>query len=119
MCSLVAHSITQQLQIASPRRDGTLRDPVSNLVVRHGDDLYIRSWRGRTGAWFRGAQNSHEGHISAGGVDKDVRFVEADDGVNDAIDAAYSTTYHRYADSYVTHMIRPEARATTIKLIPR
>jgi len=42
-----------------------------------------------------------------------------DEGVNDAIDAAYRTKYHRYADSYVTHMIRPEARATTIKLIPR
>ena len=42
-----------------------------------------------------------------------------DEGVKDAIDAAYCTKYHRYADSYVTHMIRPEARATTIKLIPR
>jgi len=42
-----------------------------------------------------------------------------DEGVNDAIDAAYRTKYHRYADSYVTPMIRPEARATTIKLIPR
>ncbi|HZC84228.1 MAG TPA: DUF2255 family protein [Rubrobacter sp.] len=42
-----------------------------------------------------------------------------DEGVNDAIDVAYRTKYHRYADSYVTHMIRPEARSTTIKLIPR
>ncbi len=47
------------------RPDGTLRRPVTIRVVRHGDDLYVRSWRGRTGAWFRGAQDGREGHISA------------------------------------------------------
>jgi len=70
-------------------------------------------------AWFRDAQESHEGNISAGGVAKYVRFVEASDSVNDAIDAAYRTKYHRCADSYVTHMVRPEARATTIKRLSR
>ena len=43
-------------------------------VVRHGDDLYVRSRRGRTSTWFRGVQDRHEGHISADGVDKDVRL---------------------------------------------
>lgn len=43
-------------------------------VVRHGDDLYVRSYRGRSGSWFRGTQVRHEGHIQAGGVDKDVMF---------------------------------------------
>ncbi|HEX6507431.1 MAG TPA: DUF2255 family protein [Chloroflexota bacterium] len=107
-----------ELQLASRRRDGTLRDPVTIWVVRHGDDLYVRSWRGRTSTWFRRAQDQHEGQISAGGVDKDVSFVE-DDSVNDAIDAAYRTKYHRYAASYVDPMIGPEARASTIKLVPR
>jgi hypothetical protein len=107
-----------ELQLASLRRDGTLRNTVTIWVVRHGDDLYVRTWRGRTSAWFRGVQDRHEGHIRAGGVDKDVVFVEADD-VNDEIDAAYRTKYHRYSDSYVTPMIRPEARATTLKLVPR
>jgi hypothetical protein len=57
--------------------------------------------------------------VNAGGVDKDVLFAEADDDLNDAIDAAYRTKYLRYSDSYVTPMLRPEARATTIKLVPR
>jgi hypothetical protein len=109
----------EELQLASLRRDGTLRNPVTIWVVRHGDDLYVRSWRGRTSTWFRGVQDRHEGHIHAGGVDKDVVFVDADDDVNDEIDAAYRTKYHRYSDSYVTPMIRLEARATTIKLVPR
>ena len=68
----------EELQIASLRRDGTLRKPVTIWVIRLGDDLYVRSVNGRTSAWFRGAQVRHEGHIQAGGVDKDVTFVEAD-----------------------------------------
>jgi hypothetical protein len=110
----------EELQIASLRRDGTLRNPVTIWVVRHGDDLYARSWRGRTSRWFRGVQDRHEGHIRAGDVDKDVAFIAAADAadVNDAIDAAYRAKYRRYADSYVLPMIGPDARATTIKLVP-
>ena len=74
---------------------------------------------GDAGAWFRGVQDRREGHVRAGGVDKDVAFVEADDDINDAIDAAYRAKYHRYSDSYVGPMVRPEARATTIRLVPR
>ena len=79
----------EELQIASLRGDGTLRKPVTIWVVRHGDDLYVRSVNGRSAAWFRGTQVRHEGHIQAGGVDKDVTFVEADPDINDQIDAAY------------------------------
>jgi hypothetical protein len=108
-----------ELQIAPVRRDGTLRTPVTVWVVRLGDDLYVRSWRGRGGAWFRAAQASHEGRIRAGGVEKDVTFVEeTDPGINDQIDAAYQAKYRRYS-SYVPPMISPQARATTIKLVPR
>ena len=108
-----------ELQIASARRDGSLRKPVTIWVVRHGDDLYVRSWRGRTATWSRGAQDRHDGHIRAGGVDQDICFVAADDDRNDAIDAAYRAMYGRYADRYVLPMIGPDARAATIKLVPR
>jgi len=91
---------------------------VTIWVVRHGDDLYVRSWRGRGSTWFRGAQDRHEGHIRAGGVEKDVVFVEVDD-LNDEIDAAYRAKYDRYGANYVDPMIGPEASAATIKLVPR
>jgi hypothetical protein len=109
----------EELKIASRRRDGTLRKPVTIWVVRHADDLYVRSAYGRTSAWFRGTQDRREGHIEAGGVDRDVRFVEADGDVNDAINAAYRTKYRRYPATYVDHVVSPEARSTTIKLVPR
>jgi len=41
---------SEELEIASLRRDGTLRKPVTIWVVRHGGDLYVRSVNGRNGA---------------------------------------------------------------------
>ena len=109
----------EEVKIASLRRDGTLRKPVIIWVVRVGDDLYVRSVNGRTSAWFRGVQTLHEGHIRAGGVDKDVTFVdEQDSNINDQIDTAYTTKYRRY-DSIAKSMTTPAVRAATIKLVPR
>jgi hypothetical protein len=109
----------EELQIASIRQDGTLRKPVTIWVVRLGDDLYVRSVKGRTGAWFCGTQVRHEGHIRAGGVDKDVTFVEeAAPDINDQIDAAYRIKYRRYAASIISTIVSPEARSATIKLVP-
>jgi hypothetical protein len=109
----------EELEIASLRRDGTLRKPVTIWVVRLGDDLYVRSVNGRTSTWFRGTQERHEGHIQAGGVAKDVTFVDADPDINDQIDAAYRTKYRRYAASIISTTVSPEARSATIKLVPR
>ena len=107
-----------ELDLASVRRDGTLRNPVTIWVVRHGDDLYVRSVNGRAGAWFRGAQDRHEARIHARDVEKDVLLVETDD-VNDEIDAAYRAKYRRYAARIVDTVVTPEARAATLKLVPR
>ena len=109
----------EELQIASLRSDGTLRKPVTIWVVRNGDDIYVGSVNGRTAAWFRGTLVRHEGHIQAGGIDKDVTFVEevAPD-INEQIDVAYRTKYRRYAASIISHIVSPEARSATIKLVP-
>ena len=108
----------EELELASVRRDGTVRNPVTIWVVRHGDDLYIRSVNGRKSSWFCGAQLLHEGHVHAGSVAKGVRLIETDN-MNDEIDAAYRTKYHRYATSIVDGIVSPEARAATLKLVPR
>jgi hypothetical protein len=109
----------QELQLASVRDDGTLGKPVIIWVVHLGDDLYVRSVNGRSGSWFRGMQARHEGHLRAGGVDKDVTFVEDDDPIlNEQIDAAYRAKYRNYP-SAVDHINSPAARAATIKLVPR
>jgi hypothetical protein len=107
----------EELEIAPLRRDDTLRNFVTIWVVRVGNDLYVRSYRGRGGSWFRATQVRHAGHIRAGGVEKDVTFVgETDPDINDQVDAVYRAKYGRYPQ-YVAPMVTAEARATTIKLV--
>ena len=109
----------EELQIASVRRDGTLGKPVTVWVVRLGDDLYVRSVRGRDAHWFRGAQEKHEGWIRAGGVEQDVTFVDAGHDIDAEVDAAYRAKYRRYAGNILNSVLTPGARSTTIKLVPR
>ena len=108
-----------ELQIAAVRADGTLRKPVIIWVVRLGDELYVRSVNGRTSAWFRGVQERHAGHIRAGGVAKDVTFVEEPDAaLNDRLDELYHKKYSRYPSS-VEHINSAAARTAAIRLMPR
>jgi hypothetical protein len=109
----------EEVQIAPLGRDGRLGKPVTVWVARDRDDLYVRSVRGRKGHWFRGTQEKHEGRIRAGGVQRDVTFVDADHDLDEAVDAAYRTKYRRYAGSILDSVLTPEARSTTIKLTPR
>ena len=109
----------EELQLASMRRDDTLRKPVTMWVVRHGDRLYVRSVKGTTGAWFRGTQTRRRGRIQAGVVEKEVKFVfDTDEEVNVQIDAAYREKYRRYPDSIVNSVLTPAARSSTIELVP-
>jgi len=109
----------EEVRIASVRPDGTLRKPVTVWVVRHGDDLYVRSVGGRGGHWFRGTQERHEGRIRAGAVQQDVTFVDAARDIDDEIDTAYRAKYRRYAGSILNSVLTPEARLSTTKIEPR
>ena len=116
---LVKIGAAEEVQIAPLQRDGTLRKPVTVWVVRHGDDLYVRSVRGRSGQWFRGTQERHEGRLRAGGVQRDVTFADTGRDIDDEVDTAYRAKYRRYAGSILNSVLTTEARSTTIKLVPR
>ena len=108
----------EELTLASVREDGTMRGPVRMWVVRIGDEVYVRSVNGRGSSWFRGIQARHEARISSGGVERDVTLVETDDA-NDAVDAAYLGKYGRRYKAIVPSMVTMQARAATIRLVPR
>jgi len=109
---------TQEIRIATLRKDGTLRKKVIIWVVRVDDDLYMRSVNGREGVWFRGLLTRHEGRIWAGSVEKDVTFVEeSDPAINEKVDEGYRVKY-RHLPQYVAPMVIPKARQATIKLVP-
>ena len=109
----------EEVQIASIHNDGKLSKPVTIWVARHGDDLYVRSVKGSSAHWFRGTQERHEGRIGAGGVQQDVAFVDVGQEMAAEVDAAYRSKYRRYAGSILNSVLTPEARSTTIKLVPR
>ena len=110
----------EEVDIAPARRDGSLDNRVTVWLVRHADDLYVRSAvKGRGAAWFRAAQQTHMGRIWAGGMEKDVTFADADHGLDDEIDAAYRSKYRRYAGRILNSCLTPEARSTTLRLMPR
>jgi hypothetical protein len=107
-----------ELEIAARRPDGTLRPYTTIWVVRVGDDLYVRSYRGCDGAWFRSVLRQPEGRIRAGGVERDVAFAEAGDAGQDAIDQAYRAKYaSRYARNIVDPIVSPDAAAATLRLV--
>jgi hypothetical protein len=106
-----------ELQIAAYRVDGTLRNPVIIWVVAHDNKLYVRSVNGRDAAWFRGVQATHEGHIGANGIDKEVAFVDAPHEIDDELDAAYRAKYAS-SPSGVDEIVSPQARSATLELVP-
>ncbi len=70
-----------ELQIASRRRDGSLRPYVTIWTVRAGDHLYVRSAYGTGNPWFRRATASGSGRIRAGGIEREMFGLLADQGV--------------------------------------
>jgi len=110
--------VADELEITSFRNDGTVRPYVTIWVVRVADDLYVRSWKGRSGGWFRRALQRREGRIRAAGIERDVTLEEPGDAVHSAIDNAYRTKYGRYPVAYVQPMVAPDAIAATFRLVP-
>jgi len=106
-----------ELDIATRRANGTLRTPRIVWVVRLGDGLYVRSVNGPDAAWYRGTRTRMQGHVRSGGIDTDVAFVDADHGLDDALDEAYRTKY-RSSPSAVDHITSSQARSTAIELVP-
>jgi hypothetical protein len=109
-----------ELEVSSLRLDDTLRPYVTIWGVRSGDDIYVRSAYGGAG-WYHRAKTRGVGRVRAGGIERDVRFVELDSDAaeHDAIDTAYRAKYSRYAANIVETVVGPALRTTTYRLDPR
>jgi hypothetical protein len=105
-----------ELLIAPRGLDGTLLRSRTVWVVRHGRDVYVRSVNGPGGAWFRELQARHAGHVSAGAVDADVLFEDADHALDDEIDEEYRRKYGR-SSTAVDRITSPDARSTTVRFV--
>ena len=109
-----------ELRISSSRADGTVTRPVTIWAVRVGDQVYVRSVRGRGAGWFTSTQATGTGHVSIGGIERDVTFAEVSSPAEQgAISHAYQVKYGRYARAIVDSTLTPDALAATIKATPR
>jgi len=108
-----------ELQIASRRRDGSLRPFVTIWVVRSGDEVYVRSAYGYENGWFQRAMSTGEGRIRAGGMERDVAFEQPGAAVDADLHIVYHAKYDRYGPSIVGTVVSPEAARSTLRLVPR
>ena len=109
----------EELQLASLRKDGSLRPYVTMWVVRAGADLYVRSAYGPDNPWYRRARASGAGRIRAGGLERDVSFADAAADVHPSLDAAYHAKYDRHGPAIVGTVVGDEVVPVTIRLLPR
>ena len=109
----------EELDIAARRPDGSLRPFVTIWVVRSGDDLFVRSVKGREGAWYQGSVATGNGRIRAAGVERDVAFEVPGDEVEDAVTAAYHAKYDRYGPGTVGSVVSASSVESTLRLNPR
>ena len=95
---------------------GTSR-AVTIWIVRAGEDIYVRSFRGADGRWFQSFRANPRASVMYGGGDLEVRGEPvSDEDINRAIDAAYLEKYR--TSQYAGSMVTPEVAATTMRLLP-
>ncbi|WP_306215504.1 DUF2255 family protein [Actinoplanes sp. RD1] len=98
--------------VAAPGRPD-VRTPI--WVVAVGDELYVRSWKGEGGLWYRRALKHGAGTVVAGDERYAVRFTPAGEpGVNAQIDEAFRGKYG--TSPYTEAMTEPPAAGTTLRL---
>ena len=104
----------------SPRRPDGSDDAFTTIwVVRVDDGLYVRSWRGSRGRWYRHALSTGTGRIRGAGIERDVALTRPQDPPHEDIDRGYRTKYARHDPRYVEPMTGGPARAATLRLEPR
>ena len=109
-------SRAREIRVAGRRTDGSTRTLTIVWQVVVDDALYVRSVRGSSGGWYRGATRHDEGVIEWDGHQRDVTYTR-DPGHDDAIDAGYLA---KYGDGPPTRSITsPAAKDTTLRIDPR
>jgi hypothetical protein len=106
------------LHIAPFREDGvTYGTPTWIWSVAVGDALYVRGYNGTKSRWYQAALRQKAGRIIAAGMTKEVGFEPVEGAINKSIDDAYRSKYGE--SPYLKPMIGAQARAATVKVMPR
>ena len=110
-----------ELEIATIRKDGTLRRWVTIWVVCVDEQVYVRTWYRRENGWYGRVLDSRRARIRLPGLEADVTVEDIGEGGNGLrlrVDAAYIDKYRRYGASTIDRMATAAAAATTLRLTP-
>ena len=107
-----------ELEVTPARSDGgpTTSRPI--WVVHVGSGIFVRSYRGPAGGWYRRVLKTRRGTIRAGGTEWPVTFDDADPSLRAEVDAAYRVKYSRYGAAYVGPMTSDDVAGTTLQVRP-
>jgi hypothetical protein len=112
---------SDELEIASRRADGTLRQFVPIWVVRVDDQVYVRTWHRRTTGWFGRVLDTRRARVRVPGLEADVSVEDVGVGPGElraSVDAAYRVKYGRYGHGSIDQMVADPAAAATLRLTP-
>ena len=106
----------REIDVVVPAPDrAAIRTTVWPVAV--DGEVYVRSWKGEAGRWYRRARRTGAGAVVTGTGRHEVRFVPvAGADLDAAIDREYLRKYRR--SSYAAAMTRPPAAGTTLRLDP-
>ena len=107
-----------EVRIAPRLSDGSFRSSVPIWIVSVDDALYVRSYHGKNGSWYRSASKNREGRVAVDGLEKEVLFEEVDPTLNDRIDLAFRTKYS-HLPTYVGPMLADKAREATLRVVSK
>lgn len=111
-------AMADDLHIAPYREDGmTYGTPTWIWSVVVEDGLYVRGYNGQDSRWYHAAVRQKAGRITIAGMTREVTFEPIAGPINDRIDEAYRTKYHR--SPYLTPMIGARARSATMRVMRR
>jgi len=111
----------RQLRAAREVSIRTEKHPDSAVViwvVVAGDDLFVRSWRGTRGRWYRDLAAGGPASLELGGRRLSVQAIPANDAA--AIARVSEEFLRKYqGSSHAQEMVRTEILPTTLRLEPR
>jgi hypothetical protein len=101
--------------------DGSPRASRTIWSIGVGEELYVRSWKGRGAVWFTDALDTGQGElaVTGGGASQLVSFEEVDAAapVQEQISATFLSKYA--ADGYAGAMNEDGPVSATLRVLPR
>jgi hypothetical protein len=111
-------SALRELREVGIRTDRHSKSAVVVWVVVADDGVFVRSFRGATGRWYRELAGGGPATLEFGGRRLAVQAVPANDTA--AVEHASREYLRKYGPGpYSTAMVQPEVVATTLRLEPR